>query len=141
MESKGIVSIVDSFSAAHRLLGYDGCCAKLHGHNYRVKIKVEYSHLKMGLSVDFKDLKECLKKCLDMYDHKTVLNEGDGLVDILIREKQDVVVVSTANPTAETFAALIFKYLDLDIRGKFSAVLYSVEVEETDNCSATVTRQ
>ncbi|MFO7582720.1 6-pyruvoyl trahydropterin synthase family protein, partial [Guyparkeria sp.] len=33
------------FAAAHRLHGYDGNCARLHGHNWRVVVEVTGTQL------------------------------------------------------------------------------------------------
>ena len=37
--------VTDSFSAAHRLRGYQGDCERLHGHNYKVEVSIESQYL------------------------------------------------------------------------------------------------
>ena len=67
--------VKDSFAAAHRLVGYQGKCEDLHGHNFAVE--AFFSGEKLGddgLLVDFKILKDYLKNVLDSLDHK-YLNE------------------------------------------------------------------
>jgi 6-pyruvoyltetrahydropterin/6-carboxytetrahydropterin synthase len=67
--------VKDSFAAAHRLIGYEGKCEDLHGHNFVVE--AFFSGEKLGddgLLVDFKILKDYLKDVLDNLDHK-YLNE------------------------------------------------------------------
>ncbi|MEA2101966.1 MAG: 6-carboxytetrahydropterin synthase QueD [Thermodesulfobacteriota bacterium] len=86
--------VIDSFSAAHRLVGYKGNCERLHGHNYRVEIIVGSQTLdKMGIVMDFRRLKSLLKKTLDEMDHR-FLNDLDAF--------------SEQNPSAENIARHIY---------------------------------
>jgi len=63
------------FCAAHKLVGYAGKCANLHGHNFRVSVTVVRKRLNsLGLAVDFVTLKGQLKSVIDTLDH-TYLNE------------------------------------------------------------------
>ena len=39
------LSVTDSFSAAHRLCGYEGACSNLHGHNWTVRVALEAERL------------------------------------------------------------------------------------------------
>jgi 6-pyruvoyltetrahydropterin/6-carboxytetrahydropterin synthase len=67
--------VKDSFAAAHRLIGYEGKCEELHGHNFIVEAFFSGEKLgNDGLLVDFKILKTYLKNVLDNLDHK-YLNE------------------------------------------------------------------
>jgi len=61
------------FEAAHNLPGYEGKCARLHGHSYRVEAEFSGHHLdSQGMLCDFTDLKSVLNEFLP--DH-TYLNE------------------------------------------------------------------
>ena len=63
------------FDAAHRLPGYDGKCARVHGHTYEVEVVVEGPvDEKTGFLMDFYDLKEALRSVLEELDHRD-LNE------------------------------------------------------------------
>jgi len=69
------------FEMAHALYGYDGVCANLHGHSYRIcvtirgNVKNEPTHTKDGMVMDFMDLKAIVKpNIIDKYDHSLVLN-------------------------------------------------------------------
>ncbi len=54
------------FSGAHRLVGYPGGCANLHGHNWLVTVCLEAEKLnEIGIAYDFKDLKREVDACLD----------------------------------------------------------------------------
>ena len=45
-------------SCAHRLIGYQGECCNLHGHNYRITVVLRAEELdRIGIAFDFKKLK------------------------------------------------------------------------------------
>lgn len=79
-----------TFAAAHWLqLPYVSPCAKVHGHEWVVKIGVKGKQLnKEGMLCDFKKIKDCINR---KYDHTTL---NDNL---------------TFNPTAENIAREICK--------------------------------
>ena len=69
------------FEMAHALYGYDGLCANIHGHSYRLwvtvrgDVKKENKHIKDGMVIDFMDLKSIIKPTIiNKYDHSLVLN-------------------------------------------------------------------
>ena len=69
------------FEMAHALHGYDGLCANIHGHSYRLwvtvrgDVKKEPAHIKDGMVMDFTDLKSIIKPTIiKKYDHSLVLN-------------------------------------------------------------------
>ena len=69
------------FEMAHALHGYDGLCANIHGHSYRLwvtvrgNVKKENKHIKDGMVMDFTDLKSIVKPTIiNKYDHSLVLN-------------------------------------------------------------------
>ena len=69
------------FEMAHALHGYDGLCANIHGHSYRLwvtvrgDVKKENKHIKDGMVMDFTDLKSIVKPTIiKKYDHSLVLN-------------------------------------------------------------------
>ena len=67
------LSVEDTFSAAHRVRGYSGDCAGIHGHTYRVSVTVKVKTLdKIGLSIDFKHIKKILHKIIQELDHKNL---------------------------------------------------------------------
>jgi len=61
-------------SAAHHLPNYDGKCANLHGHNYKVEVWIEGKAGKNGMLVDFSELKEIVMKL----DHSNLNNYMDN---------------------------------------------------------------
>lgn len=69
------LTIEVEFCAAHILVGHQGKCANLHGHNYKTEVCVKGSKLNdLGLLIDFADLKKYVNEIVDTLDHK-YLNE------------------------------------------------------------------
>lgn len=66
------------FEAAHHLLGYDGACANVHGHSYKLHVTVggDISELSSDsasdcMVMDFKDLKFLVdEKVIKKFDHQ-----------------------------------------------------------------------
>ena len=91
------ISVESDFDAAHALRGYKGKCETLHGHRFRVVVRVESSVLDdIGLAYDFTELKRHLADILAGYDH-TNLNEVPPFDKI--------------NPSSENIAASIYDAL------------------------------
>lgn len=68
---------------AHALHRYDGACANIHGHSYRLEVTVtgdiisDTNHPKCGMIMDFSDLKQCVQTAvLNEFDHALVLNSA-----------------------------------------------------------------
>ncbi|MBK8315224.1 MAG: 6-carboxytetrahydropterin synthase QueD [Acidobacteria bacterium] len=117
------VMIEMGFSSAHALRGYQGKCENTHGHNYKVEIYVRGRELnKIGLLIDFKDLKAATKKVVDYLDHKDI-NELPPF------DKE-------FNPSAEEMAGYFLREVASDINDDRIEV-YKVRVWETDTCCAT----
>ncbi len=109
------ISVEQHFDAAHYLRGYRGKCEALHGHCYRVVLRVEASHLNdIGLAYDFVELKKYLAEVIGRFDH-ICLN--------------DVPPFDKINPSAENIAANI--YNELKARLKAPVTISSVEVWES----------
>lgn len=88
------LSVKTHFSAAHRLIGYNGACANLHGHNWDVEIFVQGSRLNaLGMLMDFRDMKAAIREMLKEIDH-TDLNQ----LPAFLRE----------NPTSEHLARYLY---------------------------------
>ena len=98
-----------NFDMAHALLGYDGLCKNIHGHSYTLVVTVigtpvtDDSSPKNGMLIDFKDLKNIIKKqIVDRFDHALVLNSStpNDLVDMLT-SNYDKIVLLDYQPTTE----------------------------------------
>ena len=100
------------FDAAHRLLGYEGPCANLHGHRYVVEVVVEGTELdELGMLIDFGDLQYKLEGFIDKYwDHAVIFNQDDvGMSDALVACNSDKAYRLLGNPTAENMARHLYQ--------------------------------
>ena len=117
------IVVRSAFEAAHFIDGYDGKCARLHGHNWNVEAIVRGTELDaLGMLVDFKILKAELNKILDDFDHR-FLNELETF--------------ATENPTAENLARKIFRRLATSEIFSATTKLHAVKIYETPNSCVT----
>lgn len=122
-----------SFSYGHRLIQYSGKCARLHGHNGRLRVTLASKSLdEAGMVVDFFDIKRTLAHWLDeRFDHWMILHKNDPAVTALLGVGEPITVVDF-NPTAENLARCIYEYL------KDSGMpVVDVWLQETDSCAAS----
>jgi 6-pyruvoyltetrahydropterin/6-carboxytetrahydropterin synthase len=111
------------FAAAHRLRGYDGNCARLHGHNWKVEISLTGSQLnEVGMLIDFKEIKRTGKQVLNQLDHY-YLNDIPPFDAEL-------------NPTAENIAFYLFQQIGEALNNERIRVS-AVTVWENERNSAT----
>ena len=74
------------FEMAHALYGYDGLCANLHGHSYKLLVTVRggvknEEEPKQGMVIDFSVLKSIVKSLIiSKYDHSLVLNANHIII-------------------------------------------------------------
>ena len=89
------LSALLNFSSAHYLNAYNGNCARLHGHNWKVLVEVSAGELgENGLALDFKDLNDMAWKIIGKFDHQ-VINEVEPFDKV--------------NPTAENLARYFYQ--------------------------------
>lgn len=118
--------------AGHRLLKYSGACGHPHGHNYRIEVTVDGVPDRLGMVIDFKELRKMLHTITKPLDHAMLLREDDPLLPALALEPHTILNV---NPTAESIASLIFNHLqDAGLR------VQRVRVQETENSYAVAIR-
>ena len=119
------VLIEDSFAAAHQLRDYRGKCSGLHGHNWRVIVRVQTEKLDdSGMAIDFCELQALMKTVIELVDHKN-LNELEYF--------------SYQNPTSENLAR--FFYLKIQEQLPPYLKMVSVEVVECEGCSVIYTEE
>jgi len=110
------------FSAAHQLRDYPGDCARLHGHNWHIKLFVECNELdEMGLGIDYKIMKTELKAALEPWDHYNL---------------NDVSPFDVLNPSSENVAAELYKEM---VKRLENDRLKVSRIEVSETCTAKVT--
>jgi 6-pyruvoyltetrahydropterin/6-carboxytetrahydropterin synthase len=128
-----------SFDGAHFLSGYEGKCSNLHGHRWRVILKIKADELQesgqqRGMVVDFSDVKKALKVETDYFDH-TFIYERDTLkertVDAL-NEEGFLMRIVDFRPTAENFS----KYFYDKFAGYGFDVAEVTVYETPNNCAS-----
>ena len=104
--------IESHFDAAHKLVGYEGKCSRVHGHRWKVEVFVSGNKLdNIGILVDFEVLKQKVEKTVEKLDH-SFLNDFKEI----------------GNPTSEN----ISKYIFNNLRGLLNSVkLEKVRVWES----------
>lgn len=108
------VKVEANFSSAHNLRGYHGKCEELHGHNWKVEAAAEKENLdKIGMALDFHDLKKRLNAILEELDHK-YLNK--------------IPYFKKANPTSENIAKYIFDKLKAEVPSLKSVIVWENNV-------------
>lgn len=122
------------WSAAHRLLNYEGKCSRLHGHSWRAVFTFESENLnKDGMVVDFAIIKKIIQGWVDQHwDHGLILSFADPLINILQNTEHQIYPIQ-GNPTAEHMAQFLFKHFQSEF---FPGKLISVEVFEGLKSSA-----
>lgn len=117
-----------TFEMAHALWNYDGPCKNVHGHSYRLFVTLigepvsDKKNPKLGMVIDFGDLKKIVKReIVDLFDH-TVVVSGDAeknRLDALDQMFGNMLVVDY-QPTCENLisdiANRIIKHLPDDVK-------------------------
>ena len=117
------LTVRSAFEAAHFIQGYNGKCARLHGHNWEVVAVIRGRELdNLGMLIDFKILKAELKKVLDEFDHRYL---------------NDLETFTNENPTAENLARKIFDKLNASEIFNGSTKLHAIKVHESPNSCVT----
>lgn len=118
------VTIIKSFSSAHRLADIGGKCEELHGHNFKVEVTVGAPSLNSeGILIDFRLVKKWLQNILDQMDHQH-LNELPFFQGL--------------NPSSENIAHYIYNAMKNAANAE-SVKILSVKVWESEHAAVTYT--
>ncbi|GAI16177.1 unnamed protein product [marine sediment metagenome] len=118
------ISVEQHFDAAHFLRGYRGKCEALHGHRFRVVVKIKSAGVNdIGIAYDFAEIKQHLRDILAKFDH-TCLN--------------DVPPFDKLNPSSENIASIIYTELQPKLVGA-PVSLSCVEVWESPQTGVSYT--
>jgi 6-pyruvoyltetrahydropterin/6-carboxytetrahydropterin synthase len=116
------VIITHPFVAAHRLTLYDGSLEPLHGHNWKMEVRLQGKDLdKIEVLIDFLEVKAKVGAILKEIDY-SYLNENLKL--------------EGHNPSAEIIARWLFKKIQGAILHPVAKVT-RVTVWETEDCAAS----
>lgn len=136
-------------SCGHRVVGHEGKCRHLHGHNYRFHFTVETGILdEVGRVVDFSEIKSKLCMWLEEnWDHRMVLWGEDKLMQEMCEaitpftelgdNLYESIVWVPFNPTAENMAEYMVRVIGPNAFAGTGLVLTKCRVDETRKCSAT----
>lgn len=126
-------------SCGHRVVGHEGKCRFLHGHNYRIHFTVAADQLdEIGRVVDFSVIKITLCQWLEEhFDHKFLIWADDELLLPLQEIAGDSLVIVPFNPTAENIAQYLVEHIGPQQLSGYPVRLVACKVEETAKCSAT----
>jgi len=127
-----------TFEAAHQLVGYEGKCARLHGHSYVVVVGVTGELIHHGSSanmvMDYAELDEIVKPIVEEMDHKFLAQGKEPIVEHLTE-----FYLVGLRTTAENLAQHIFSRIRLNASKRRPNLAYlSVEVRETAKTTAIV---
>ena len=131
-----------TFCAGHRLVGHEGKCRNLHGHNYVLEVSVTgQKQDEIGRILDFKRLKQRINGWLDENgDHTFILwaQDENGLNAIRSSEPHRIYELES-NPTAENMAIhFLHKVCPVVLEGT-GASAFKVRLWESEDTCAEVT--
>ena len=102
------LSVDSQFSSAHYLKGYEGECARIHGHTWKVSLAVQTESTDtLGIGLDFKYIASMLDSITAHLDHRN-LNDLD--------------LFRGCNPTAENVAKVIYELCEGKFEGSGVAI-------------------
>ena len=106
------------FDSAHFLAGYNGKCANIHGHCWKLEVEIADSKLvtegeKRGMLIDFGDLKKAVRGAADSFDHTLIYEKGSLKENTLaaLRDEGFSLTEVDFRPTAENFAKYFYDML------------------------------
>ena len=115
------ICVETHFSAAHSLIGYQGNCAQIHGHNWIVEVFVRCRELNdIGIGIDFRDVRHAIKDIIKDLDH-SYLNEYPEF--------------KNTNPSSENIAKFLYRELGGKINSD-NVKLSKIKVSETRGAGA-----
>jgi 6-pyruvoyltetrahydropterin/6-carboxytetrahydropterin synthase len=121
------LKIVTRFAAAHQLKMVSQKCENLHGHNWKVEVRVAGEKLNSaGVLVDFGELKKHVAEIITELDHR-FLNETEFFNN-------------NTPPSSENIAFYIAKGLEKKLNGADARVTRVSAWESDDACATYINR-
>lgn len=104
---KWTICVTGKFDAAHYITGHEKC-GRIHGHTYKVEVKVISDTVNNGMVMDYNELKKILNEVISKLDHR--------LLNDVVKE-----------PTAEMLARWIYQQVWEKIPNKIAVRVYEGE--------------
>lgn len=118
------LKVITHFAAAHQLRMVSKKCENLHGHNWKIEVRVAGETLNdAGVLIDFGKIKTCVSEIMDGLDHK-FLNE--------------LACFKNGNPSSENIALFITNALQEKIDGTSIKVSRVTAWESEDACATYI---
>ncbi len=136
-----------TFCAAHRLMGHEGKCLNLHGHNYRVEIFVSGNSTdSVGRIIDFSVINRLFKNWIETnWDHAVLLSRDDeGAIDAVSQIEPNKLYLLPDNPTAENMARYLIEQIAPALIAtipNYDVFVSKVVLWETDTACAEACRE
>jgi len=120
---------------SHRLLYYQGKCANLHGHRWKIEVWMEGEpDAKTQILIDYSLIKQVINK----YDHQIILNAEDPMVPRI--QEFHPVITTPGDPTSELIASIIRDDLTATCRERgITATVTKIRVWESPTSCAELT--
>lgn len=141
------------FSAAH-FISEGEQCERLHGHNYRLAVRIAGEVDTRGMVVDFRLVKKELRQLCEDWDHRVLLPARSPRIKVASKGDQtsvitsngtysfptkDIKVLNISETTAEELARLICQQLAAALKPRFAKIQrVTVSVAESPRQWATV---
>lgn len=129
------------FDSAHRVVGHEGKCANIHGHEYTLEVYAEASELdNIGRVVDFSVIKQKLGSWIDAhFDHTMIVSKTDPYLPFLLKcENSKPFFVCNFNPTAENIATYLIREICPNLFKDTGVKVTKLRLHETSNCYVEV---
>ena len=127
-----------SFDSAHFLYGYEGKCANIHGHRWKIEVMTGSEVLqecgtKRGMLIDFGDMKKAVRDIAAFFDHALIYEENTlrQTTVAALNEEGFRLIAVPFRPTAENFAYHFYSLLKEQGIEATSVTVY----ETPDNCA------
>jgi 6-pyruvoyltetrahydropterin/6-carboxytetrahydropterin synthase len=146
------LSITKEFTwdMAHMLANHQGVCKNLHGHTYKMLVKVAKINNSInsdnnneGMVVDFSELKDIVQKnIINKFDHSFVYwsNSPDQLeheIANLLKKYERKVIAVEYRPTAEEICINFFRNLNMEL-SKINIKVINIKIWETPTSFAEI---
>lgn len=147
------------FSSAHFTIFDEKTSEALHGHNYRVSVRLKAASAKIenGIVCDFNVIKSCVRTVCETLDEKVLIPRNSPYLTIqkaqqfhahthviynsknYILPNEDILMLDMENITSESLAEHVAQALKKDLAPYFSRI--TVGIEETRGQSASFSLQ